>query len=49
MFRMSVNRLQTFVSTNLFPSRSDHSTSSLVNGWWIPCAIRTLALFSKLK
>ena len=32
---------------NLFPSRSENSATALVNGWWIPCAIRTLALFSK--
>ena len=49
MFRSSVHRLQTFVSINLFPSRLDNSTSVLVKGWWIPCAIRTLALFSKFN
>jgi hypothetical protein len=49
MFRSAVNRLQAFVSIHLFPSRSDNSASTLVNGWWIPCAIRTLALFSKFN
>ncbi|CAF3337309.1 unnamed protein product [Rotaria sp. Silwood1] len=46
IFRSTVHRLQTFVAINLFPSRSDNSTSAFVNGWWIPCAIRTLALFN---
>ncbi|CAF0972553.1 unnamed protein product [Adineta steineri] len=46
MFRSTVHRLQTFISTNLFPSRVDNSASTLVNGWWIPCGIRTLALFN---
>lgn len=47
LFRSAVQRLQTFVSINLFPARVDSKASTLVNGWWIPCAIRTLALFSK--
>ncbi|CAF3910605.1 unnamed protein product [Rotaria sp. Silwood2] len=46
MFRSTVHRLQTFVAINLFPSRSDNSTSAFVNGWWVPCAIRALALFT---
>ncbi|CAF1079514.1 unnamed protein product [Rotaria sordida] len=46
MFRSTVHRLQTFVAINLFPSRLNNSTSTFVNGWWIPCAIRTLALFN---
>jgi hypothetical protein len=49
MFRSTVHRLQTFVSINLFPSRLDNSAATLVNGWWIPSAIRTLALFSKFN
>lgn len=50
LFRSTVHRLQTFISINLFPSRLDNNnntSASLMNGWWIPCAIRTLALFSK--
>jgi hypothetical protein len=49
MFRSTVQRLQKFVSVNLFPSRLDTSSSKLINGWWIPSAIRTLALFSKFN
>lgn len=47
LFRTTVHRLQTFVSLHLFPSRLENTSSTLVNGWWIPSAIRTLALFSK--
>lgn len=46
-FRLIVVRLQNFVSTNLFPSKIENSSSTLVNGWWIPCAVRTLALFNR--
>ncbi|CAF3189557.1 unnamed protein product [Rotaria socialis] len=46
MFRLTVRRLQAFVAINLFPSRLDNSSSTVANGWWIPSAIRTLALFN---
>ncbi|CAF1519114.1 unnamed protein product, partial [Adineta ricciae] len=47
MFRSAVRRLQAFISLNVFPSRMENSASALVNGWWIPCGIRTLALFNR--